>query len=91
MLQSGFTAFYDALSILFKNQLEKRVLLDNLDVLLLTLDETFDDGIIVETDSSSIASRVSKSRSDTSDIVINEQTIINAYGTLKDRLAAFRG
>src|ERR1700761_8852773 len=44
MLQSGFTAFYDALSLLFKNQLEKRVLLDNLDVLLLALDETFDDG-----------------------------------------------
>jgi coatomer subunit zeta len=44
MLSAGFTAFYDALSLLFRNQVEKRVLLDNLDVLLLALDETFDDG-----------------------------------------------
>jgi hypothetical protein len=46
MLQAGFNAFYDAMSIIFKGQLEKRTLLDNLDVLLLTLDETFDDGYV---------------------------------------------
>lgn len=46
MLSAGFTAFYDAISLLFRNQIEKRVLLDNLDVLLLALDETFDDGYV---------------------------------------------
>jgi len=87
VLSAGFSAFYDALSLLFRNQIEKRVLLDNLDVLLLTLDETFDDGIIMETDSTAIAARVSRSRSDASDIVINEQTISNAYNTIKERIA----
>ena len=47
--------------------------------------------IIVETDSTTIASRVSRSRADTSDIVINEQTIMNAYDTIKERVKMFRG
>jgi len=90
MLSAGFSAFYDALSLLFRNQVEKRVVLDNLDVLLLALDETFDDGIIMETDSAAIASRVSRSRADSSDIVINEQTLLNAYDTIKERVRMLR-
>lgn len=34
--------------------------------------------IILETDGTAIASRVSRPKADTSDIVINEQTIMNA-------------
>ncbi len=42
--------------------------------------------IIVETDSTTIASRVSRPRADTTDIVINEQTILNAYQTVKEKM-----
>jgi hypothetical protein len=42
--------------------------------------------IIVETDSVTIASRVSRPRADPTDIVINEQTIMNAYQTVKERM-----
>lgn len=42
--------------------------------------------IIVETDSTAIASRVSRPRPDTTDIVINEETIMSAYQTVKARV-----
>lgn len=42
--------------------------------------------IIVETDSTTIASRVSRPKADTTEIVINEQTLMNAYSTLKERM-----
>ncbi|KAG8932318.1 Golgi-to-ER vesicle coat component [Tulasnella sp. 419] len=86
MLNAALVSYFDALSILLRNQVEKRSVLDNLDVVLLCLDETIDDGIIVETDSTAIASRVSRPRADTTEIVINEQTIMNAYETVKGKL-----
>jgi coatomer subunit zeta len=96
----------NALSLLLKGQVEKRGVLENLDLMLLCLDETIDDGcvatlffhpsytyvtstlpsIIVDTDSTAIASRVSRPRPDTTDIVINEQTIMNAYQTVKEKM-----
>jgi hypothetical protein len=42
--------------------------------------------IIVETDPTTIASRVSRPRADTTEIVINEQTILNAYQTVKEKM-----
>ena len=42
--------------------------------------------IIVETDSTTIASRVSRPKADTTEIVINEQTIMNAYQTMKEKM-----
>lgn len=86
MLHSALTAFFDALSLLVRNQIEKRAVLENLDLVLLCLDETIDDGIILETDSTAIASRVSRPKADTTEIVINEQTLMNAYQTVKERV-----
>jgi len=86
MLHAALSAFYDAILFLLRNQLEKRTLLENLDMALLCLDETIDDGIILETDSAAIASRVSRPRADTTDIVINEQTLLSAYQTVKERV-----
>ncbi|ETW74677.1 hypothetical protein HETIRDRAFT_412667 [Heterobasidion irregulare TC 32-1] len=86
MLHSALTAYSDALHMLLRNQVEKRGLLENLDLVVLCLDETIDDGIIVETDSTTIASRVSRPKADTTDIVINEQTLMNAYQTMKEKM-----
>jgi len=86
MLQAAHTAFFDALSMLLRNQVEKRSVLENLDIVLLCLDETIDDGIVVETDSTTIASRVSRPRADTTEIIINEQTIMSAYQTMKEKM-----
>jgi hypothetical protein len=40
----------------------------------------------VDTDSTAIASRVSRPRAETTDIVINEQTLMNAYNTVKEKV-----
>ncbi|KAL5483098.1 RET3 [Sanghuangporus weigelae] len=86
MLALALNSFYDALGALLRNQIEKRAVLENYDLVMLCLDETIDDGIIVETDSTTIASRVSRPRADPTDIVINEQTLINAYQTVKEKM-----
>jgi len=124
MISIALSAFSDAVHMLLRNQVEKRAVLENLDLVLLCLDETIDEGcvtqfisrissvttaspprvlsacyeltsvfsrslysIIVETDSTTIASRVSRPKADTTEIVINEQTIMNAYQTVKEKMA----
>lgn len=42
--------------------------------------------VIVDTDPAAIASRVSRPRPDTTEIVINEQTIMSAYQTVKEKM-----
>ncbi|KAI0774831.1 coatomer protein [Trametes elegans] len=86
MLHAALIAFSDSVHMLLRNQVEKRGVLENLDLVLLCLDETIDDGIIVETDSTTIASRVSRPKADTTDIVINEQTLLSAYQTVKEKM-----
>lgn len=44
MLAAALNTFSDALSMLLRNQVEKRSVLENLDMVLLCLDETIDDG-----------------------------------------------
>ncbi|BEJ12308.1 hypothetical protein CspHIS471_0207680 [Cutaneotrichosporon sp. HIS471] len=83
---STLTAFHDAVSLLLRGQIEKRIVLESLDLVLLAADETVDDGIILETDAAAIAARVTRPKPDSTDIVINEQTLMNAYSTFKDRV-----
>jgi NhaP-type Na+/H+ or K+/H+ antiporter len=105
MLSTALNNFVDALTLLLRNQIEKRGVLESLDMVLLCLDETIDDGcasysfhatrsvsnlpsrIIVDTDPAAIASRVSRPRADTTEIIINEQTIMSAYQTVKEKMA----
>ena len=44
MLHAALTSLTDALTMLLRNSLEKRGVLENLDLVLLCLDETIDDG-----------------------------------------------
>ncbi|KAL9545855.1 hypothetical protein MBANPS3_006939 [Mucor bainieri] len=87
ILLSMLNAFYDAVSTLLRYQVEKRSIMDNLDLVILCLDETVDGGIILETDSNAIVSRVSKPRMDMVDIPFSEQTLLQAYQTAKDKFA----
>ncbi|KAI8639635.1 Longin-like domain-containing protein [Parasitella parasitica] len=87
ILLSMLNAFYDAVSTLLRYQVEKRSVMDNLDLVILCLDETVDGGIILETDSNAIVSRVSKPRMDVVDIPFSEQTLLQAYQTAKDKFA----
>lgn len=44
MIHSALTGFSDGLSLLLRGQVEKRAILENLDLTLLALDEAIDDG-----------------------------------------------
>ncbi|GAA5822462.1 hypothetical protein JCM3770_000657 [Rhodotorula araucariae] len=90
MLHAVLTAFYDAVAMLLRHQVEKRSILENLDLVVLALDETIDNGIVLETDAIAIASRVSRPKPDASvnlaDIQLNEQSIMQAFTTVRDKI-----
>ncbi|KAG6860091.1 hypothetical protein C0995_015867 [Termitomyces sp. Mi166 len=86
LLSVALNCFHDAMTMLLRNPLEKRGIMENLDLILLCHDETIEDGIIFDTDSASIASRVTRPRPDTTEIVINEQSILSAYQTVKQKM-----
>lgn len=46
MLSAALNAYLDAISMLLRNQVEKRSVLENLDIVVLCLDETIDDGYV---------------------------------------------
>nr|CDS33736.1 coatomer protein complex subunit zeta 1 [Hymenolepis microstoma] len=58
MLMNALSCLHDAITQILRNNLEKRTLLDNLELIYLSIDEICDGGIIMECDSSALASRV---------------------------------
>ena len=48
MISTALSAFSDAIHILLRNQVEKRAVLENLDLVLLCLDETIDEGCVAQ-------------------------------------------
>lgn len=46
MLSLALTAFHDAVSLLLRGQVEKRAVLEGLDMVLLAADECIDDGYV---------------------------------------------
>ena len=86
ILVAVLDALFDALSLLLRDEMEKRRLLDNLDLLMLGVDELVDGGVILEVDHRAIASRVLMKGSD-SDTPLNELTISQALATAKDQIA----
>ncbi|KAG7700484.1 hypothetical protein KL912_002498 [Ogataea haglerorum] len=82
-----------ALEIILRNQIDKKSIQENYDMTILAIDETVDDGIVLETDPSVIASRVSKPPTeDVANIKIDlsEKGLLNAFNfarkNISDRL-----
>ena len=71
--------------------IEKRLLMENLDLVFLAIDETIQDGILIESDPHTIASRVSKMDQDPLQSLrsgnISEQTLVQALASARDQLA----
>ena len=76
MMQSFLTSLFDALEVILQSQVDRHTVLENLDVVTLAIDETVDDGIILETDSTAIAGRVTRPRAETIEVQINEQSAL---------------
>lgn len=84
MLYQVVLALRDSLEILLKHSMDKRTIIDNYDLVSLAVDETVDDGIILETDPIVISTRVS--RPPTTDATINldlsEQGVCSPFTVL---------
>ncbi|CAF1019577.1 unnamed protein product [Adineta ricciae] len=76
MLNSVLTCLFDSLSTMLRKNVEKRYLYENLDLVMLTLDEICDDGIVLESDPMLIAQRV-QLRQD--DVPLGEQTVTQVF------------
>jgi len=61
---SVLNAMEETMANLLRNQVSKKILMENLDLLLLTMDEIVDDGVIMETDSSMVTGRVAMKGAD---------------------------
>lgn len=79
-----------AFEIILDSQLDKRSLLESYDMVVIVIDETVDDGIILETDSSAIAARVTNPPTeDVGNIKIDlsEKGFLNAFNFAKKNIA----
>ncbi|SCU78665.1 LADA_0A06788g1_1 [Lachancea dasiensis] len=89
VLQQAFTAVKDSIDLVLVTGIDKKNILEHYDMVALAIDETVDDGIILETDPATIASRVTKPP--TKDIPINielsEKGLLSAWGFAKSKLA----
>ena len=87
MLADMLNSLYQGFSALLKKQIEKRYILECLDLILLTLDEVFDDGIILESNPDAIVDLVGV-RSE-SDVPLSEQTITQAFLKVRNKMDKF--
>ncbi|GME66561.1 unnamed protein product [[Candida] boidinii] len=90
LLYNALQGLIGALEIVIKSSMDKRLLQENYDMVSLTIDETVDDGIILETDPAAIASRVTKPP--TEDITnikldLNEKTLFSAFNFARNKLS----
>jgi len=85
---SVLNALEETMSNLLRNQVSKKLLVENLDLLLLAIDEITDDGIIMEIDSTVLTNRVAMKGADkpAQDMPIAEQTFSQALAIAKEQL-----
>lgn len=86
ILNQVLNAYIDAVSLLLRNNVEKRMVLENLDLIFLAIDEITDNGILLETDANVIASRVAMRGADT-EAPMGEQSFSQALGSAREQLA----
>lgn len=87
ILYTVLQAFYESVSILLRQQVEKKSILENLDLVLLAIDEIVDGGIILETEPQVVASRVTMRGAEGENVPLTEQTFSKALASAKETLA----
>ncbi|WJX80643.1 hypothetical protein P8452_63613 [Trifolium repens] len=85
VLASVLQGFFDAITLLLRNNVDKREALENLDLILLCLDEIVDGGMILETNGPLIAEKVTSHTID-ADSPLSEQTLTQAWATAREHL-----
>ncbi|SCU98024.1 LAMI_0F12640g1_1 [Lachancea mirantina] len=89
VLQQAFSAIKDSLELILATGIDKKNILEHFDMVALAIDETIDDGVILETDPATIASRVTKppSKEAQINIELSEKGLLSAWGFAKSKLA----
>ncbi|CAL8107102.1 unnamed protein product [Calicophoron daubneyi] len=83
ILVSALNCLFDSINQILKRCVEKKTVLDNLDLIFLVVDELCNDGILMECDASALASRIGAR---TEDIPLGEQTVAQAIQNAKEQL-----
>lgn len=78
-------ALEESMQLLFRNQVDRATLEENLDLLLLSIDEIIDDGVILETEPQQIVARVAMKGAE-KDVPLSEQTFSDALRSARDQL-----
>ncbi|KAK2448221.1 SNARE superfamily protein [Trifolium repens] len=86
ILSSVLQAFFESVNLLLRGNVDKKEALENLDLILLSIDEIIDGGIILETDPNVIAGKVASNSVD-SGAPLSEQTLSQALATAREHLA----
>ena len=81
------SALTESTSILLRNNVEKKTVLENLDLVLIAMDEIVDGGIIFETDSQQVASRVTMRDKDDGFGSLSDQTLSQAFASAKEQFS----
>jgi hypothetical protein len=94
VLANVLVGFYDSVAMLLRNAVEKKTVLENLDLVLLCMDELAEGGLILETDPTVIATRVTMRQGDGSAEEMamamenpGLQSLSVAFGNVKEQLA----
>lgn len=89
MIYGVVMAIRESLEMLLRISIDKRALLENYDLLGLTIDEIVDDGIVLETDPVTITTRVSRAPLGGENglpLDFSEKGLMNAYQMAKQKL-----
>lgn len=83
ILMSVLQCLYDSISQILRKNVEKRTLLENLEIVMLAMDEICDGGIILEAEPSSVVQSVALR---TDDIPLGEQTVAQVLQSAKEQI-----
>jgi len=83
VLMSVLDCVYNSISQILRKNVDRRSLLDNLEIVMLALDEMVDNGIVLEADPATLVARVAL-RAD--DIPLGEQTVAQVLQSAKEQL-----
>ena len=86
ILSNVLLGFFESVSILLRGIVEKRTVLENLDLIFLVIDELVDGGVIFETDPNIIANRVSMRGAD-SETPLTEQSFTQAIASAREQIS----
>ena len=83
MLMSVLTCLFDAINLLLRKHVEKRLLLKNLDSIFLLVDEIIDGGVVMQIDGSGVIEQIATRGED---IPLTEQSISQVLQSAKDQI-----